>query len=327
MGSMARVVRMASQGGPESMKVEEVSLGEPGPGQVLVRQEAIGLNYIDVYFRSGAYPLPAGSGIGAEAAGVVEAVGPGVADLRAGDRVCYGGSAPGAYADLRIMPADRLVRIPDGVSSDDAAALAMKGMTVEYLLTRCFPLQACQSALVYAAAGGVGLIAGQWGKAIGARMIGVAAGAEKCELARQHGYDVVIDRNGGDVGERLKAETGGKGVAVAYDSVGKDTFETTMGALAPRGYFVSFGATTGVAPPVSADRLQKGGSLYFTRPTLATYIASREDLVLSAGRLFDLVAAGKIRSSIGRRYRLDEVVEAHRDLEAGRTVGQSLITP
>ena len=327
MSSMARVVRLASQGGPESMKVEQVSLGEPGPGQVLVRQEAIGLNYIDVYFRSGAYPLPAGSGIGAEAAGVVEAVGPGVDDLKAGDRVCYGGSAPGAYADLRIMPADRLVRVPDGVSSEHAAALAMKGMTVEYLLTRCFPLQAGQSALVYAAAGGVGLIAGQWGRAIGARMIGVAAGEEKCELARRHGYDIVIDRNAEDVGERLMAETGGKGVAVAYDSVGLATFETTMGALAPRGYFVSFGATTGVAPPVPADRLQKGGSLYFTRPTLATYIASREDLVLSAERLFDLVSAGKIRSSIGRRYRLDDVVEAHRDLEAGRTVGQSLITP
>ena len=327
MAGIARAVRIASPGGPEVMRVEEVEIGEPGPGQALVRQEAIGLNYIDVYFRSGAYPLPAGSGIGAEAAGTVEAVGPGVDGVKVGDRVCYGGSAPGAYADRRIIPADRLVAIPEGVSTEAAAALAMKGMTVEYLMTRCVPLQSGHAVLFYAAAGGVGLIAGQWGRAIGARMIGVTAGQEKCDLARRNGYDVVIDREREDVAERVKAETGGKGVAVAYDSIGRATFETTMSSLAPRGFFVSFGATTGIAPPIEVDRLQKGGSLYVTRPTLATYIASREDLVASAARLFDLVAAGKIAPSVGRRYRLDEVVEAHRDLEAGRTIGQSLIMP
>ncbi len=327
MTTTARAVRMAEQGGPAVMRLEDVSVPAPGPGEVLVRQSAIGLNYIDVYFRSGAYKLPAGSGIGAEAAGTVEAVGEGVADLRPGDRVCYAGSAPGAYADLRIMPAARLVRIPDGVSEEDAAALAMKGMTVEYLVTRCFPLAAGQSALVYAAAGGVGLIAGQWGRAIGARMIGVAAGPEKVRLAREHGYDVVIDRLTESVPERVRAETGGAGVAVAYDSVGRTTFEDTMASLAPRGLFVSFGATTGPAPAMEAERLQKGGSLYYTRPTLATYIASRDDLVASAAKLFALVAGGQIRSTVGRRYRLDEVVRAHEDLEAGRTSGQSLIMP
>ena len=327
MGLTARAARLASPGGPEAMRVETVALADPGPGEVLVRQEAIGLNFIDVYFRSGVYPLPAGSGIGAEAAGTVEAVGPGVDAFRAGDRVCYGGSAPGAYADYRLMPADRLIAIPEGVSTEAAAALVMKGMTVEYLMTRCVPLQSGQAALVYAAAGGVGLIAGQWGRAIGARMLGVAAGPDKCALAREHGYDVVIDRGREDVAERVKAETGGRGVAVAYDSIGKATFETTLTSLAPRGFFVSFGATTGVAPPMPADRLQKGGSLYFTRPTLATYIAAREDLVQSAEKLFALVGSGRIRPSIGRRYGLEAVAEAHRDLEAGRTTGQSLIIP
>lgn len=327
MGRTARAVRVAAAGKPEAMRIEDVAVGDPGPGEALVHQEAIGLNYIDVYFRSGAYPLAAGSGLGAEAAGTIASVGPGVDGLKAGDRVCYGGSAPGAYADWRIMPADRLVRLPDDVATDDAAALAMKGMTVEYLLTRCFPLRSGRSALVYAAAGGVGLIAGQWGRAIGATMIGVASGEEKCALARRNGYDVVIDRAREDVAERVRAETGGRGVDVAYDSIGRATFETTMASLAPRGYFVSFGATTGIAPPVEMDRLQKGGSLYVTRPTLATYIASRDDLVLSAGKLFDLVRDGSIRPSVGRRYRLDDIVQAHHDLESGNTLGQSLITP
>ena len=327
MSGTARAVRMERQGEPSVMRLGTVQIADPGPGEVLVRQEAIGLNFIDVYVRSGAYPLPGGSGIGAEAAGVVEAVGRDVTELSAGDRVCYGGSAPGAYADRRIMPAARLVRIPDGVSSEDAAALAMKGFTVEYLLTRCVQLAAGQPALVYAAAGGVGLIAGQWGRAIGARMIGVTAGPDKCRLAADHGYDVVIDRLTDNIPERVKAATDGKGVVVAYDSVGRSTFADKMASLAPRGFFVSFGATTGVAPPMEAERLQKGGSLYFTRPTLATYIASRDDLAASADKLFALVTRGAIRATIGRRYRLDEVVQAHEDLEAGRTSGQSIILP
>lgn len=327
MTGTARAVRMASQGGPAVMRVETAELPAPGPGEVLLRQTAIGLNYIDVYFRSGTYPLPPGSGVGAEAAGIVEAVGDGVSDLEPGDRVCYAGSAPGAYADRRIMPAARLVPIPDGVSDEDAAALAMKGMTVEYLVTRCVELKPGQTALMYAAAGGVGLIAGQWGRSIGARMIGVAAGPEKVELARRHGYDVVIDRTTEDVPRRIKDETGGAGVSVVYDSVGRATFEDSLAALAPRGLFVTFGATTGAPPPLEAERLQKGGSLYYTRPTLATYIASREDLVASAAKLFALVASGAIRSHVGHRYRLDEIVQAHEDLEAGRTIGQSLIMP
>ncbi len=307
--------------------MQSLPLADPGPGEVLLRQTAIGLNYQDVYFRNGAYPLALPSGLGGEAAGVVEAIGPGVTTCRPGDRVAYGGSAPGAYADLRIMPAARLVPIPDSVSDATAAAVLMKGMTVEYLLNRCYHVQPGQTVLFYAAAGGVGLLAGQWGRHIGARMIGVAAGAEKCSLARAHGYAEMIDRTVENIPQRVRALTDGQGVPVAFDSVGRATFEDTMACLAPRGFFVSFGATTGVAPPVEADRLQKGGSLYFTRPTLATYIASREDLLHSAAQVFDHVASGVLTPVIGRSYPLAEVIQAHRDLEAGRTSGSTLLLP
>ena len=266
------------------------------------------------------------SGIGGEAAGVVEAVGPGVATCKPGDRMAYGGAAPGAYAERRIMPAARLVPVPDGVSDEVAAAVLMKGMTVEYLLTRCVPLAAGQQALFYAAAGGVGLIAGEWGRSLGARMIGVASGPEKCALAKDHGYDAVIDRSREDVAERVRSLSGG-GVSVAYDSVGAATFETTLASLAPRGTFVTFGATTGNAPPMDCTRLMKGGSLYYTRPTLATYIAAREDLLSSAAQVFAMVERGVIRPVIGRRYALGDVAGAHADLEAGRTTGSSILLP
>jgi NADPH2:quinone reductase len=323
----ARVVRMAAQGGPDVLKIEELPIGEPAAGEVLVRQTAVGVNYLDVYHRSGYYKLPVPSSVGSEAAGVVERVGPGVTEVKAGDRVVYAGGAPGSYASHRIVPAARLVAIPDGVSDETAAAVMLKGMTAEYLLNRCYPLKAGEHALFYAAAGGVGLLAGQWGKHNGARMIGVAAGPEKCRLAREHGYADVIDRTREDIVERVKAITGGEGVPVVYDSVGKATFEASLDSLKPRGYFVSFGTTTGAPPPVEAGVLQKHGSLYFTRPTLVTYTASRDDLVNSANAVFDLLQKGVLSVHIGARYPLADAARAHADLEAGKTVGSSLLIP
>ena len=322
----ARAVRMAAQGGPEVLKIEDVSLPDPSEGEVLIRQTVVGVNYLDVYHRSGFYKLPMPGGVGSEAAGVVEQAGPNV-DLKAGDRVAYGGGAPGSYASHRIMPASRVVKVPADVSDELAAAVMLKGMTVEYLLQRCYPLKAGEQALFYAAAGGVGLLAGQWGRHIGARMIGVASGAEKCRLAKDHGYAEVIDRTSEDVVARVKELTAGAGVPVVYDSVGKATFEASINSLRPRGYFVSFGTTTGAPPPVEAGLLQKQGSLYFTRPTLVTYTASREDLVASATAVFDMLKKGAIKVHIGARYPLAEAARAHADLEAGKTVGSSLLVP
>ena len=322
-----RVVRFAAPGGPDVLKMETVALQEPAAGEVLVRHTAIGLNYQDVYHRSGFYPLPLPSGVGTEAAGVVERVGPGVAAVRAGDRIVYAGGAVGAYASHRIVEAARLVSIPDEVTDEIAAAVMLKGMTVEYLLNRCYAVKPGQFALFYAAAGGVGLLAGQWGRHLGAKMIGVAGGAGKCRLAREHGYAEVIDRIQEDVVERVKAITGGAGVPVVYDSVGKATFDASIKCLAPRGLFVSFGTTTGPPPPVEAGLLQKQGSLYFTRPTLVTYVAAREELIASATAAFDMVTRGAVTAHIGARYPLAEAARAHADLEAGRTTGSSLLVP
>jgi NADPH2:quinone reductase len=327
MTMQASVVRFAAPGGPDVLKFETMALSAPGPGEVLIRHTAIGLNYQDTYHRSGFYPLPMPSGVGTEAAGVVEHVGQGVTDVKAGDRVVYAGGAPGAYASQRVVPAARLVKIPDGISDEVAAAVLLKGMTVEYLLNRCYAVKPGQSVLFYAAAGGVGLIAGQWGRHLGATMIGVAGGEEKCRLAREHGYAEVIDRTREDVVERVKAITGGKGVPVVYDSVGKASFDSSLNSLAPRGFFVSFGTTTGAPPPVEAGVLQKHGSLYFTRPTLVTYTASREELVASSGAVFDLITRGVITVRIGARYPLTDAVRAHSDLEGGKTVGSSILIP
>ena len=326
MAIEARVMRFAAPGGPDVLKLETMALPEPAPGEVLVRHTAIGLNYQDVYHRSGFYPLPLPSGIGTEAAGVVERVGPGVTDLRAGDRIAYAG-AVGSYASHRVVPAARVVKIPDGISDEVAAAVMLKGMTVEYLLNRCYAVKPGQFVLFYAAAGGVGTIAGQWGRHLGATMIGVAGGAEKCRVAREHGYAEVIDRTREDVVERVKAITGGAGVPVVYDSAGKATFEASIKSLAPRGLFVSFGTTTGAPPPVEAGLLQKQGSLYFTRPTLVTYTAAREELVASAAAVFELVKQGAITVRIGARYPLADAARAHADLEAGRSVGSSILIP
>ena len=323
----ARAVRMSAQGGPEVLTVENIPLADPSEGEVLIRQTAIGINYLDVYHRSGYYTLPVPSGVGSEAAGVIERTGYGVADLKAGDRVAYAGGAPGSYASHRVMPAARLVKVPDAVPDDIAAAVMLKGMTVEYLLQRCYPVKAGEYALFYAAAGGVGLLAGQWGRELGVKMIGVASGAEKCRLAREHGYVDVIDRTREDIVERVKAITGGAGVPVVYDSVGKATFDTSIKSLKPRGFFVSFGTTTGAPPPVEAALLQKHGSLYFTRPTLVTYTAWRDELVASATAVFDMLRRGALRVHVGARYPLADAPRAHADLEAGRTTGSSLLIP
>ena len=292
-----------------------------------MRQTACGLNFLDVYHRSGVYPLPTPSGCGSEAAGFVEAVGPDVSAFSVGDRVAYQGGEPGAYADLRILPATRLVKVPDEVSDEDAAAILLKGMTVEYLLNRCVTLKAGDFALMYAAAGGVGLIAGQWAEHLGIKLIGVAGGEEKCAKALSNGYFAVIDRNREDIVARVKEITGGKGLPVVFDSVGKATFDTTIACLRPRGVFVSFGATSGPPPAVEASMLQKNGSLYFTRPTLATYAGSPEEYAASSTAVLHLAASGVLKPVIGKRYPLAEAARAHADLESGLTSGSTILIP
>ncbi|MEO6409667.1 MAG: quinone oxidoreductase [Burkholderiaceae bacterium] len=323
----AQAVRIQVPGGPEVLAVETIDIAEPGAGEVLIRQTAIGLNYQDVYHRSGQYPLPLPSGLGSEAAGVVERVGSGVTSFAVGDRVCYGGGPPGACAAYRVMPADRIVRTPGGVTDEQAAAVLMKGMTVEYLMARCYPVKTGEAVLFHAAAGGVGLLAGQWGRHLGARMVSIASGPEKVALALRSGYAECIDRSREDVPARLRQISGGAGFPVVYDSVGRATFEQTLDALAPRGYFVSFGTTTGAPPPIEAATLQERGSLYFTRPTLVTYNASAAELQASAAAVFGLVARGVLSATIGQRYAIADIAQAHRDLEAGRTSGSTLITP
>ncbi len=323
----AQVIRFHAPGGPEVLKLETIDLDSCSAGQVLIKQTACGLNYLDTYQRSGAYVLPLPSGAGNEAAGIIEAIGPDVTGFKIGDRVAYAMGEPGAYASHRLYPAARLVKVPDGVSDEIAAASMLKGMTVEYLFQRCAPLRPGHYALMYAAAGGVGLFAGQWAKAIGVNLIGVAAGEEKCALARANGYHTVIDRTKEDIRARVREITGGKGVPVVFDSIGKDTFETTMNCLSPRGVFVSFGATSGPPPPVEAPMLQKLGSLYFTRPTLATYAGTRADLELSSNTLFKHLKSGAVKPHIGHRYPLADAAQAHADLEAGKTTGSQILLP
>lgn len=323
----AKVVRFAAPGGPEVLKLETVELPDPAPGEVQIRQTAIGLNFQEIYQRSGVYKMPSPSGLGNEAAGVVERIGAGVSSFKQGERVCYGGGEAGAYTDRRNYPAARLLNIPEGVSDDLAVATLFKGMTVEYLLNRCYPLKAGDKALFYAASGGVGLLAGQWGRHLGAQMIGIAGGAAKCRRALANGYAFAIDRHAEDVAARVRDITGGAGVPVVYDSVGKASFETTIRCLAPRGYFVSFGAISGPPPAVEASRLREAGSLYFTRPALSDYAATREALETSAGAVFALLAQGVLKPRIHARYPLADAARAHADLEAGRTAGSSILIP
>ncbi len=323
---MATVVRVHRHGGPEVLEVEEEAAPAPAAGEILIRQRAVGLNFIDVYHRSGLYPLPLPAVLGREAAGVVEALGEGVDAFRVGDRVAYPLSA-GAYADLRTIPAARAVRLPEGIDEVTAAAMMLKGTTVEYLLERCFPVRAGQTILFHAAAGGVGLIACQWARALGVEVIGTVSTEEKAALAADHGcaHPVIAGRE--DIAARVREITGGAGVPVAYDSVGAATFEASLASLAPRGMLVSFGQSSGPVAAFDPVRLARGGSLFYTRPGLVDYIATGAELRASAGRLFEMVAGGKVAIRVNHRWPLAEIREAHRALEGRRTTGSSVLLP
>ncbi|HEV8255340.1 MAG TPA: quinone oxidoreductase, partial [Casimicrobiaceae bacterium] len=321
---MPHAIRIHKTGGPEVMQWEEVAVGEPGPGEARVRHTAIGLNYIDTYQRSGLYKLALPSGLGGEGAGVVEAVGAGITDVKAGDRVAYGGGPPGAYAEIRVMPADRLVKLPDGVSDRTAATLMLKGLTVQYLLRQTFPLKGGETILFHAAAGGVGSIACQWTRALGVTMIGTVGSDEKAAIAKANGCAHVIVYTRENFVERVKEITGGKGVPVVYDAVGKDTFPASLDCLSPRGMFVSFGNSSGPIAAFDILLLSQKGSLYVTRPTLVTYTAKRAALLAMAAEMFELVKAGKIVSEARQTYPLKDAAQAHRDLEARKTTGSTL---
>jgi NADPH2:quinone reductase len=320
-------VRIHETGGPEVLRYEEVEVASPAAGEALVRHHAIGVNFIDTYHRSGLYPLPLPAVLGTEAAGVVEALGEGVTDVAVGQRVAYAGTITGAYTAARSIPDARLVPLPDDVSCEQAAAIMLKGMTAEYLLRRTHRVEAGETIVFHAAAGGVGLIACQWARALGARVIGVVGSDAKAELARAHGCAEVVVLPGDDLAGRVRTLTGGRGVPVVYDSVGRDTFEASLDCLAPRGLMVSFGNASGPVPPVSPLALASRGSLYLTRPTLAAYTARREELLASSAALFEVVRAGTVRVAVSRRYRLADAEQAHRDLEGRRTTGSLLLLP
>jgi NADPH2:quinone reductase len=324
---MVHAIRFHAVGGPEVLKYEEVALGAPGPGEARVRNTAIGVNYIDTYHRSGLYPLTLPSGLGNEAAGVVEAVGSGVDWVKPGDRVATGTGPLGSYSTERIVPADKLVKLPDGIADRTAAAMMLKGLTVQYLFRQTFPLKGGETILFHAAAGGVGLIACQWARALGVTMIGTASSDAKAALAREHGCTHTIVYTRENFVERVKELTGGKGVPVVYDAVGKDTFPASLDCLAPRGTFVSFGSASGPVPPFNIMLLSQKGSLYATRPTLFTYAASQEALNAMASELFALVQAGKIKPDARQTFPLAEAAEAHRSLESRKTTGATLLIP
>lgn len=323
----ATVIRIHEAGGPEAMQVETASLGRPGAGEVLVRHTAVGLNYIDTYHRSGLYPLPLPSGIGLEAAGVVEAVGPEVADFMVGDRVAYCTGPIGAYASARVMPTRTLVRLPDGVDEQTAAAMMLKGLTVQYLIRELYEVQEGETVLFHAAAGGVGLIACQWLDALGARVIGTVGSAEKAALARAHGCHHVINYREENVAERVKELTEGEGVPVVYDGVGADTWEMSLDSLQQFGLLVSFGSASGAVPPVNLGQLSAKGSVFVTRPTLLHYAGTPLRLETKARDLFRRVRAGDIGIRIDQTYPLSEVVRAHRDLEGRKTTGSTVLLP
>jgi NADPH2:quinone reductase len=324
---MAKAIQFSRTGGPEVLELVDVEVGEPGPGEARVRNHAIGLNFIDVYFRSGLYPAPLPSGLGQEGAGVVEAVGEGVTHVKPGDRVAYAARPNGAYSELRVMPAAILVRLPDEIDFETGAAMMLQGLTVQYLFRRTYPLKAGDTILFHAAAGGVGLIACQWARAIGANLIGTVGSNEKAELARAHGAAHVINYNTEDVVQRVLEITNGAKVPVVYDSVGKDTFTRSLDCLQPLGLMVSFGNSSGAVPPFALGELVSRGSLYITRPTLQTYAASRQDLEAMAADLFQMVTSGKVNIEINQRFPLAEAAQAHIALEARRTTGKTILLP
>ncbi len=325
----SRAVRIAQHGGPEEMKIAEVTVGEPGPGEIRIRHKACGLNFLDVYQRTGVYQLPMPLQLGMEASGIVEAVGEGVTHLKVGDRAAYASQPPGAYCELRVMPAKCVCKLPDNIDFETGAAMMLKGLTVQYLLNKTRPVEGLQPGdhiLFHAAAGGVGLIACQWARALGLQLIGTAGSDAKCELARANGAAHVINYATEDFQARVKEITGGKGVKVVYDSVGKDTWDKSLDCLRPFGLMASFGNSSGVVPPFAPGSLAAKGSIYVTRQTLFTHIATRESTQAMADDLFAMVGSGKVKINIAQRYPLEQVQQAHRDLEARKTTGSTILT-
>jgi len=325
----SRAIHIDQHGGPEQLKLVTVNVGEPGPGEIRIRHHAVGLNFIDVYQRSGLYPMAMPVQLGMEAAGVVEAVGEGVKHLQVGDRAAYASQPPGSYCDLRVMPAKCVCKLPDAISFETGAAMMLKGLTAQYLLKRTLPqggLNAGDFVLFHAAAGGVGLIACQWARALGLQLIGTAGSDAKCALAKEHGAAFVINYATEDFTARVKEITGGKGVKVVYDSVGKDTFDKSLDCLAPFGLMASFGNASGPVAPMAPGMLGPKGSLFLTRQTLFTHIATRETTQAMADDLFAMVTSGQVQIRIDQRYKLEDVQQAHRDLEARKTTGCSILT-
>ncbi|WP_163272683.1 quinone oxidoreductase family protein [Chelativorans alearense] len=323
---MAKAIRVHETGGPQVLRFEDYDPGKPGAGEVLIEHEAIGLNFIDIYFRTGLYKAETPFVPGGEGAGVVIETGEGVDDLKPGDRVAYL-TRGGAYAQWRLMPADRLVRVPDGISDEQAAAMMLKGMTAWYLLRRTYKVEAGDTILYHAAAGGVGLLLGQWAKHLGARVIGTASSDEKAELARAHGFDHVIDYTKEDFVAAVREITDGRMCDVVYDSVGKDTFPASLDCLRPLGMFVSFGQSSGPIPPFDIALLGQKGSLFATRPSIFNYVAARKDLEDAASELFSVVGSGAVKVTINQHYKLSEAARAHEDLEGRRTTGASVLVP
>lgn len=324
---MTQAIRFSRTGGPEVLEWKSVEVGKPAAGEVLLRQHACGLNFLDIYHRSGLYPVPLPSGIGMEGAGVVEAVGADVSDIAPGDRVAYAGGPIGAYAEARLMPADRLVKLPDAFPFEQAGAMMLKGLTAQYLLRRTYRVQPGDAILIHAAAGGVGLIACQWAKALGAIVIGTVGSDEKAAAARAHGCDHTIAYQRENFVERVREITGGAGVAAVYDSVGKDTFMGSLECLRPLGMMVLFGSSSGPVSSFDTGELARKGSLFLTRPTLFTYIAKRASLLAMASELFGMVGSGQVRIEVNQTCPLREAARAQADLEARRTTGSTVLLP
>ncbi len=326
---MSKAIHIQQTGGPEQMKLVDVQVGEPGAGEIRIRHHAVGLNFIDVYQRSGVYALPLPLQLGMEAAGVVEAVGAGVTHLKMGDRAAYASQPPGAYCEVRVMPGKCVCKLPDAISFETGAAMMLKGLTAQYLLRKTLPVEGLKAGdfvLFHAAAGGVGLIACQWAKALGYQLIGTAGSDAKCVLAKEHGAAHVINYSSEDFAARVKEITGGKGVKVVYDSVGKDTWDKSLDCLSPFGLMASFGNASGVVPPFAPGSLGAKGSIYVTRQTLFTHIATRESTQAMADELFAVVQSGAVNIKIDQRYKLEDVQQAHRDLEARKTTGCTILT-
>ena len=324
---MPHAIRIHQTGGPEVLCWEEVDVPAPAAGEVTVRHHAVGLNFIDTYHRTGLYPLPLPAGIGLEGAGVVEAVGAGVTEVKVGDRVAYAGGPVGAYAEVRNIPAHRLLKLPENIGFNTAAAMMLQGLTAAYLLRRTYRVQPGDAVLIHAAAGGVGLIACQWAKALGATVIGTVGSPAKAELARAHGCDHVINYSTENFTQRVREITGGEGVPVVYDGVGKDTFMGSLDSLRPLGMLVTYGNASGPVPPFDLLLLSQKGSLFVTRPTIVHYTAKRADLEALGTELFDVVASGKVRIEVNQTYALKDAAQAHRDLEARKTTGSTILLP